>query len=253
MLREGGSRLAGGTDRRDLRAALRHHDARGVDRLGHAVDHCAVVRLLRARRRRCSRTRPRERHRACDGGRSVTSTGTSTTIRTCVWCATPRSCSGKVLVRRSEGRGHQTSRYRAIAMKHRNRAPHLAADRHARTGAGRAQLLSCQARRDILGDGDRALKSVALPLATIVRRHVELLVNTASNADAWRLRLKVIRHDLTSRELEVAARMLAGEEPARDRGLPGRRAFQRDDLSRTRVSPARRPEPQGSAHARKRH
>jgi LuxR family transcriptional regulator, activator of tox operons len=55
------------------------------------------------------------------------------------------------------------------------------------------------------------VKAVALPLVTIARRHVELLANTASNADVWRLRLKVIRHDLTSRELEVAARMLAGE------------------------------------------
>jgi DNA-binding CsgD family transcriptional regulator len=55
------------------------------------------------------------------------------------------------------------------------------------------------------------LKSVALPLVTLARRHVELLANTATNADMWRLRLKVIRHDLTSRELEVAARMLAGE------------------------------------------
>jgi DNA-binding CsgD family transcriptional regulator len=52
---------------------------------------------------------------------------------------------------------------------------------------------------------------VALPLVTIARRHVELLANTAANADVWRLRLKIIRHDLTTRELEVAARMLAGE------------------------------------------
>jgi hypothetical protein len=38
----------------------------------------------------------------------------------------------------------------------------------------------------------------------IARRHVELLANTALNADVWRLRLKVIRHDPTSREVEVA-------------------------------------------------
>jgi DNA-binding CsgD family transcriptional regulator len=55
------------------------------------------------------------------------------------------------------------------------------------------------------------LKSVALPLVTIARRHVELLANTAASAGVWRLRLKVIRHDLTARELEVAARMLAGQ------------------------------------------
>jgi LuxR family transcriptional regulator, activator of tox operons len=55
------------------------------------------------------------------------------------------------------------------------------------------------------------IKTVALPLVTIARRHVELLANTSTNADAWRLRLKVIRHDLTTREVEVAARMLAGE------------------------------------------
>jgi DNA-binding CsgD family transcriptional regulator len=64
----------------------------------------------------------------------------------------------------------------------------------------------------VFSPGDLArLKAVALPLVTIARRHVELLANTSSGADAWRLRLKVIRHDLTSRELEVAARMLAGQ------------------------------------------
>jgi LuxR family transcriptional regulator, activator of tox operons len=57
----------------------------------------------------------------------------------------------------------------------------------------------------------RKLEAAALPLVTLARRHVELLANTAANADVWRLRLKVIRHDLTSRELEVAARMLAGQ------------------------------------------
>lgn len=55
------------------------------------------------------------------------------------------------------------------------------------------------------------IESVALPLAAIVRRHVELLVQTASSTDAWRQRLKVVRHDLSFRELEVAAGMLAGK------------------------------------------
>ena len=55
------------------------------------------------------------------------------------------------------------------------------------------------------------IESVSLPLAAIVRRHVELLVQTASSTDAWRQRLKVVRHDLSFRELEVAARMLAGQ------------------------------------------
>ncbi|HET9474909.1 MAG TPA: helix-turn-helix transcriptional regulator [Steroidobacteraceae bacterium] len=61
-------------------------------------------------------------------------------------------------------------------------------------------------------DAELALiKSVALPLVTIARRHVELLVQTASSTDAWRQRLKVVRHDLSFRELEVAAGMLAGK------------------------------------------
>jgi DNA-binding CsgD family transcriptional regulator len=55
------------------------------------------------------------------------------------------------------------------------------------------------------------IKSVALPLAAIVRRHVELIVQSASSSDAWRQRLKVVRHDLSFRELEVAAGMLAGK------------------------------------------
>ena len=55
------------------------------------------------------------------------------------------------------------------------------------------------------------IKAVALPLAAIARRHVELLVQTASSTDAWRQRLKVVRHDLSFRELEVAAGMLAGK------------------------------------------
>jgi DNA-binding CsgD family transcriptional regulator len=55
------------------------------------------------------------------------------------------------------------------------------------------------------------IESVSLPLAAIVRRHVELLVQTASSVDAWRQRLKVVRHDLSFRELEVAAGMLAGK------------------------------------------
>lgn len=57
----------------------------------------------------------------------------------------------------------------------------------------------------------RRLKSLALPLAAIARRHVELLVQTASSPDAWRQRLKVVRHDLSFRELEVAAGMLSGK------------------------------------------
>ena len=55
------------------------------------------------------------------------------------------------------------------------------------------------------------IKSVALPLAAITRRHVELIVQSASSTDAWRQRLKVVRHDLSFRELEVAAGMLAGK------------------------------------------
>ncbi len=55
------------------------------------------------------------------------------------------------------------------------------------------------------------LRAVALPLAAIARRHVELIVQSASSTDAWRQRLKVVRHDLSFRELEVAAGMLAGK------------------------------------------
>jgi DNA-binding CsgD family transcriptional regulator len=55
------------------------------------------------------------------------------------------------------------------------------------------------------------IKSMSGPLAAIARRHVELLVQTASSTDAWRQRLKVVRHDLSFRELEVAAGMLAGK------------------------------------------
>jgi LuxR family transcriptional regulator, activator of tox operons len=55
------------------------------------------------------------------------------------------------------------------------------------------------------------IKSMSGPLAAIARRHVELLVQTASSTDAWRQRLKVVRHDLSFRELEVAASMLAGK------------------------------------------
>jgi LuxR family transcriptional regulator, activator of tox operons len=56
-----------------------------------------------------------------------------------------------------------------------------------------------------------SIESVSLPLAAIARRHVELLVQSATSTDAWRQRLKVVRHDLSFRELEVAAGMLAGQ------------------------------------------
>ncbi len=36
-------------------------------------------------------------------------------------------------------------------------------------------------------------------------------MQSASSTDAWRQRLKVVRHDLSFRELEVAAGMLAGK------------------------------------------
>jgi DNA-binding CsgD family transcriptional regulator len=64
----------------------------------------------------------------------------------------------------------------------------------------------------VFTDADLAgIKSVAAPLAAIARRHVELLVQSASSTDVWRQRLKVVRHDLSFRELEVASGMLAGK------------------------------------------
>jgi DNA-binding CsgD family transcriptional regulator len=56
-----------------------------------------------------------------------------------------------------------------------------------------------------------SIKAMSRPLAAIARRHVELLVQTGTSTDAWRQRLKVVRHDLSFRELEVAAGMLAGK------------------------------------------
>jgi LuxR family transcriptional regulator, activator of tox operons len=55
------------------------------------------------------------------------------------------------------------------------------------------------------------LAAASLPLAMTAGRHVELLTRMSSSANAWRQRLKVVRHDLSEREGEVAARMLAGD------------------------------------------
>ena len=119
---------------------------------------------------------------------------------------------GQVLVRELKPadikhRGYRTDCYEATGIVHR---VSLLTGTQGR-GLVALNFHRIKASGEFSADEVARLKTVALPLATLARRHVELLANTSANADAWRLRLKVIRHDLTTRELEVAARMLAGE------------------------------------------
>jgi DNA-binding CsgD family transcriptional regulator len=183
-----------------------------VDRHVVHVDHCAVVRLLRA---------------------SVAQVFTNATIASDTDHAKAAvryidgyfrhdpnlrlvpdaaKLQGKVLVRDQKAadikhRGYRTECYEATGIVHR---VSLLTGTHGR-GLVALNFHRITASGLFSPDEIARLEAVALPLVTIARRHVELLANTSANADAWRLRLKVIRHDLTSRELEVAARMLAGE------------------------------------------
>ena len=182
-----------------------------VDRHVLHVDHCAVIRLLRA---------------------SVAQVFTNATIASNTDHATAAiryidgyfrqdpnlllvpdaaKLQGKVLVRDLRAsdikhRGYRVDCYEATGILHRVSLL---------TGTQGRGLVALNFHRVVASgyytsDEIARLKAVALPLVTLARRHVELLANTSANADAWRLRLKVIRHDLTNRELEVAARMLAG-------------------------------------------
>lgn len=183
-----------------------------VDRHVTHVDHCAVVRLLRS---------------------SVAQVFTNATLASNADHATAAiryidkyfrhdpnlrlvrdaaKLQGKVLIRDMkatdvEHRGYREDCYEATGIVHRVSLL---------TGTQGRGLVALNFHRikdsGLFSQKELArLKAAALPLVTIARRHVELLANTASNADVWRLRLKVIRHDLSARELEVAARMLAGE------------------------------------------
>ena len=183
-----------------------------VDRHVMHVDHCAVVRLLRA---------------------SVAQVFTNATIASDSDHATAAvryidgyfrhdpnlrlvrdaaKLQGKVLVRDLKAadikhRGYRVDCYEATGIVHRVSLL---------TGTQSRGLIALNFHRiaasGLFSPDDLArVKAVALPLVTVARRHVELLANTAANADVWRLRLKVVRHDLTRREVEVAARMLAGE------------------------------------------
>jgi LuxR family transcriptional regulator, activator of tox operons len=183
-----------------------------VDRHVMHVDHCAVIRLLRA---------------------SVAQVFTNATIASDTDHATAAiryidgyfrhdpnlrlvrdaaKLQGKVLVRDLKAadighRGYRVDCYEATGIVHR--VSLLTGTQ----GRGLVALNFHRVEASGLFSAEEIgrLKAVALPLVTIARRHVELLANTAANAEVWRVRLKVIRHDLTSRELEVAARMLAGE------------------------------------------
>jgi LuxR family transcriptional regulator, activator of tox operons len=183
-----------------------------VDRNVMHVDHCAVIRLLRA---------------------SVAQVFTNATIASDTDHATAAiryidgyfrhdpnlrlvrdaaKMQGKVMVRDLkasdiEHRAYRVDCYEATGIVHRISL--LTGTQ----GRGLVALNFHRVRESGLYSPDEIarLKAVALPLVTIARRHVELLANTSANADAWRARLKIIRHELTSRELEVAARMLAGE------------------------------------------
>jgi LuxR family transcriptional regulator, activator of tox operons len=183
-----------------------------IDRHVIHVDHCAVIRLLRA---------------------SVAQVFTNATIASNSDHATAAiryidgyfrhdpnlrlvrdaaKLQGKVLVRDLKAtdiqhRGYRVDCYEATGIVHRLSLL---------TGTQSLGLVALNFHRVkasglFSADEIARMKSVALPLVTLARRHVELLANTEANVDIWRLRLKVIRHDLTSRELEVAARMLAGE------------------------------------------
>lgn len=183
-----------------------------VDRHVIHVDHCAVIRLLRDSVAQVftNATIAGDRDHATAALRYIDGYFRHDPNLRLVRDAA--KLQGKVLVRDLRAtdithRGYRADCYEATGIVHR---VSLLTGTHGRglvaLNFHRVKASGLYSPRDIA-----RIKSVALPLVTLARRHVELLANTAANADIWRLRLKVIRHDLTSRELEVAARMLAGE------------------------------------------
>jgi LuxR family transcriptional regulator, activator of tox operons len=183
-----------------------------VDRHVIHVDHCAVVRLLRASVAQVftNATIAGDTHHATAAIRYIDGYFRHDPNLRLVRDAA--KLQGKVLVRDQkasdiEHRGYRIDCYESTGIVHRVSLL---------TGTQGRGLVALNFHRVTASgpyspDELEQLKAVALPLVTIARRHVELLANTASDADVWRLRLKVIRHDLTRRELEVAARMLGGE------------------------------------------
>jgi DNA-binding CsgD family transcriptional regulator len=183
-----------------------------VDRHVLQVDHCAVVRLLRDSVAQVftNATIAGDRDHATAALRYIDGYFRYDPNLRLVRDAA--KLQGKVLVRDQKAtdirhRGYRADCYEATGIVHR---VSLLTGTH---GRGLVALNFHRVVKSGLFAPEEIarLKAVALPLVTIARRHVELLANTAANADVWRLRLKVIRHDLTSREVEVAARMLAGE------------------------------------------
>jgi DNA-binding CsgD family transcriptional regulator len=183
-----------------------------VDRHVLHVDHCAVVRLLRASVAQVftNATIASDTDHAMAAIRYIDGHFKHDPNLRLVRDAA--KLQGKVMVRDLKAadiqhRGYREDCYEATGIVHRLS---LLTGTH---GLGLVALNFHRVRASGMFSADEVarLKAVALPLVTIARRHVELLANTAANADVFRLRLKVIRHDLTSRELEVAARMLAGE------------------------------------------
>jgi DNA-binding CsgD family transcriptional regulator len=80
---------------------------------------------------------------------------------------------------------------------------------------GRGGLVSVELFRSAaageFGDDDAArLEAIAPILAAAGTRHVELLMHAGADADSWRLRLAATCPAMTSRELDVAADLLAG-------------------------------------------
>jgi len=183
-----------------------------VDRHVVHVDHCAVIRLLRASVAQVftNATIANDRHHATAALRYIDGYFRHDPNLRLVRDAA--KMQGKVLVRDLKAseikhRGYRVDCYEATGIVHRISLL---------TGTQAEGLVALNFHRikssGLFSQDEIArVKSVALPLVTIARRHVELLANTAANSEVWRLRLKVIRHDLTSRELDVAARMLAGE------------------------------------------
>jgi DNA-binding CsgD family transcriptional regulator len=183
-----------------------------VDRHVIHVDHCAVVRLLRASVAQVftNATIAGDTEHAKAAIRYIDGYFRHDPNLRLVRDAA--KLQGKVIVRDQRPvdighRGYRADCYEATGIVHR---VSLLTGTQAK-GLVALNFHRVEASGEFQPDEIARLTSVALPLVTIARRHVELLANTSANADAWRLRLKVIRHDLTSRELEVAARMLAGE------------------------------------------
>jgi DNA-binding CsgD family transcriptional regulator len=183
-----------------------------VDRHVVHVDHCAVIRLLRARVAQVftNATITTGRDHATAAVRYIDGYFRHDPNLRLVRDA--GKLQGKVLVRDLkavdiQNRGYRVDCYDATGIVHR---VSLLTGTH---GRGLIALNFHRVKASGLYSPEEIarLRAVALPLVTIARRHVELLANTAANADVWRLRLRIIRHDLTTRELEVAARMLAGE------------------------------------------